>query len=105
MSRVAAAPYPVTVRGDLSVPPGRWVWLFKWLLAIPHYFLLFFLYLGFVVAWIIAFFGILFTGKYPRGLFDYNVGVLRWSWRVLFSNESAPGGGKYPPLSIRPDPD
>lgn len=100
----AQAPYPVTVRGDLSLPPGRWVWLFKWLLAVPHYFVLCCLYIGFVFSWLIALFAILFTGKYPRGLFDYNVGVLRWSWRVAFYSYQALGTDKYPPFSLQPDP-
>jgi hypothetical protein len=96
--------YPVNLKGDLSIPPGRWVWLFKWLLAIPHYFVLCFLWIAFVVVWVIAFFAILFTGKYPKGLFDFSVGVLRWSWRVGFYSYQALGTDKYPPFSLQPDP-
>ena len=98
-------PYPVTVKGDLSIPPGRWVWIFKCILAIPHYFVLFFLSIGFAVSWIISWFSIVFTGKYPKGLFDYNVGVLRWSWRVGFYAYEALGTDKYPPFSLDPDPE
>lgn len=56
--------------------------LVKWLLAFPHYVVLFFLGIGLVIVWVIAWFAILFTGRYPRGLFDYTVGVMRWSTRV-----------------------
>jgi hypothetical protein len=70
-------PYPDAER-DLN----RWLPLVKWLLAIPHFILLVFLWLAAVVAVIIAWFAILFTGRYPRGLFDFVLGVLRWGNRV-----------------------
>ena len=97
--------YPVSIRGELTVPPGSGLWLIKWLLAIPHFFILCFLWIGFVVAWVIALFAIVFTSKYPRGLFDYNVGVLRWMWRVGFYSYEALGTDKYPPFSLKPDDD
>jgi Na+/H+ antiporter NhaC len=97
--------YPVNIRGELTIPPGGGWWLLKWLLIIPHLFVLFFLYIGFAVAWIISFFAILFTGKYPEGLFKYNVGVLRWTWRMGFYSYQALGTDKYPPFSLQPDPD
>ena len=71
-------PYP-----DAATQLNRWLPLVKWLLAIPHYIVLFFLEIGAVVAVIIAWFAILFTGRYPRGLFDYVEGVIRWHNRVV----------------------
>jgi len=93
--------YPLHFKGELTVPPGSGLWLIKWLLAIPHFFLLFFLWIGFIVAWVIALFAIVFTSKYPRGLFDYNVGVLRWSWRVGFYSYEVLGTDKYPPFTLK----
>jgi hypothetical protein len=97
-------PYPVTLRGDFTIPPGRWVWLFKWFLLIPHYFVLAFLALAAVVCWVISGFNILFTGTYPKWAFDFNVGVLRWGWRVGFYGYEALGTDKYPPFSLDEDP-
>ena len=62
---------------------NRWLPLVKWLLAIPHYIVLFFLYIGAIVVVIVAWFAILFTGRYPRGIFDYVEGVIRWHNRVV----------------------
>ncbi|MBA7683938.1 hypothetical protein ES703_92326 [subsurface metagenome] len=93
--------YPLHFKGELTVPPGSGLWLIKWLLAIPHFFILCFLWVGFVVAWVIALFAIVFTSKYPRGLFDYNVGVLRWSWRVGFYSYEVLGTDKYPPFTLK----
>jgi hypothetical protein len=93
-------PYPVTLKGELTVPPGRWLWLFKWLLLVPHFIILYFLGIAAFVLMVIAFFSILFTGKYPRSMFDFVTGVMRWSWRVSFYSYSALGTDKYPPLSL-----
>ncbi|MET7767238.1 DUF4389 domain-containing protein [Nocardia sp. NPDC005366] len=94
---------PVRVRGDLDPALSRWMWLVKWILAIPHYIVLFFLHIGWFVVTVIAFFAILFTGKYPRGLFDYSIGVLRWGWRVGFYAWSPLGTDRYPPFSLASD--
>jgi hypothetical protein len=88
--------YP-DAKNDLN----RWLPLVKWLLAIPHYIVLVFLYIAGVVVVIIAWFAILFTGRYPRGMFDFVVGVLRWSLRVgayafLLVTD------RYPPFSLAP---
>ena len=80
---------PVRVQATLDEPLSRWLWLVKWLLAIPHFIVLFFLFIAFAVLSIVAFFAILFTARYPRGIFDFNVGVLRWSWRVSYYTYSA----------------
>ena len=86
--------YP-DVRRDLN----RWLPLVKWILAIPHYVVLVLLIVGAIVAIVIAWFAILITGRYPRPLFDYVVGVARWSLRVnayafLLVTD------RYPPFSL-----
>src|SRR6476659_5786755 len=97
--------YPVEVRARLDEPLSRWLWLVKWLLAIPHYIVLFFLWIAFAAVTIIAFFAILVTGRSPRGLFGFNLGVLRWSWRSGYSTYSALGTDRYPPFSLAEPPD
>jgi len=87
-------PYP-DVRNELN----RWLPLVKWLLAIPHCIILCFLWIAAIVCVVIAWFAILFTGRYPSGLFDFVVGVYRWSLRVgayaiLLTTD------RYPPFSL-----
>lgn len=95
--------YPLSLKGELTAPPGNGWWLLKWLFAIPHLFILCFLWVGFVGATVIAAFAILFTAKYPKALFLYTSGVLRWTWRVGFYGCQAFGTDKYPPFSLEPD--
>ena len=88
-------PYPDVARLNRGLP------LVKWLLAIPHYIVLAFLYLGAVIVIVIAWFAILFTGRFPRGLFDYLVGVGRWTNRVT-AYAFMLVTDRYPPFRLRP---
>jgi Domain of unknown function (DUF4389) len=102
--------YPSTdeqqsVRLDVPYPDARllnrWLPLVKWFLAIPHYIVLFFLWIGVIVAVVIAWFAILFTGRYPRGLFDFVAGVIRWQNRVT-SYAYILVTDRYPPFRLSP---
>jgi Domain of unknown function (DUF4389) len=84
MTSTSSASSPVRLTGELDPNLSRWLWLVKMFLAIPHYLVLALLLTVFVVTTVMAGFAILFTGRYPRPLFDFNVGVLRWNWRVGF---------------------
>jgi hypothetical protein len=96
---------PVRVSGTLEPQLSRWLWLVKWLLLIPHIVVLYFLWIAVFVVTVIAFFAILFTARYPRGLFDFTVGVLRWTWRVGYYSYSGLGTDRYPPFTMGSAPD
>ncbi len=91
---------PIRVEATLDPRLSRWLWLFKMFLAIPHYLILIGLGAAFVVTTLIAGVAILVTGRYPRGLFEFNVGVLRWNWRVGCYVYAALGTDQYPPFSL-----
>lgn len=97
--------YPLRLEADASPQVSRWLWIFKFILIIPHLILLAFLWIAYFVVGVIAFFAILFTARYPRSLFDFNVGVLRWTWRVGYYSYAANGTDRYPPFTLGDVPD
>ena len=97
------ASYPARLNGSLDPRLSRWLWLVKWVLLIPHALALLGLWIAVTVMTIVAGFAILFTGRYPRSIFDFNLGVMRWTWRVSFYGASAFATDKYPPFSLKPD--
>src|SRR6186713_2654271 len=89
MTSVAAG--PVRLRARLDAPLSRWLWLVKWLLVLPHVVVLALLWVAFGVLSVVAFFAILITGRYPYAIFTFNLGVLRWTWRVAYYTYGAFG--------------
>jgi hypothetical protein len=102
---MSTSSYPVQVDATLDTGLSRWLWLVKWLLVIPHYIVLFFLWIAFVVLSVVALVAIVVTGRYPRGIFEFNVGVLRWSWRVAYYAYGGLGTDHYPPFTLSEVPD
>ena len=95
---------PVVVEATLDARLSRGLWLVKWILALPHVVVLAFLWIAYVLVSIVAFFAILFTERFPRPLFDFNAGVLRWTWRVAYYSYGALGTDRYPPFSLGEEP-
>lgn len=103
---MAAQLYPVRVDATLDENHlSRWRWLVKWVLVLPHAVILAVLWPVFVVLSVVALGAIVVTGRYPRALFDVNVGILRWSWRVAFYTAGAFATDRYPPFSLADHPD
>ena len=97
--------YPVRLEGEPTEPHSRWLWLVKWILLIPHFICLAFLWITVFFSALAAFFVLLFGAAYPLGLFEWNLGVLRWTWRVSFYGYSALGTDRYPPFTTGEAPD
>jgi hypothetical protein len=104
IAMAAVGTYPVHVDASLDARLSRWLWLVKWILLIPHYVVLAFLWVSFVLLSVVAFAAILITGAYPRPIFEFNVGVLRWTWRVQYYSIGAFGTDRYPPFTLAEDP-
>lgn len=102
----AARAEPVWVKASIDDSLSQWLWLVKWFLAIPHFFVLMFLWIAFAFVTFIAWWAILFTARYPEGLFKFNVGVIRWTWRVMcYAGPGGLGTDRYPPFTLDDVPD
>src|SRR3954452_4528297 len=103
-SKVDARAYPIHAEAELLPGAISWLRLFKWTLVIPHAICLALLWIAFVVLTAAAFVAVLFTGRYPRRIFDFNVRVLRWTWRVTFYGPTY-AIDRYPPFRLAHVPD
>jgi hypothetical protein len=102
---LSVASGPVRLRARLDAPLSRWLWLVKWLLAVPHVVVLVLLWMAFAVLSVVAFVAILVMGRYPHAIFTFNLGVLRWTWRVAYYTYGALGTDRYPPFTMGEAPD
>ena len=101
VNRAAAEqPSPLSLTARPDTPPGRWLWMVKWILALPHFLIVAGLWCAFIVVTLVAGVTILVRGRYPRRLFDFNVGVLRWTWRVGHYSYLSLGTDRYPPFTL-----
>ncbi len=100
-----SASHPVALEARLDSELSKWMWLVKWILAIPHFIILLFLWVLFIPLTVVAGFSILVTGRYPHSIFRFNVGVMRWSWRVSYYAASGGlGTDRYPPFGLSAQP-